>query len=485
MFINCCYCWDSDQLEVFDIVEEVKVNFYEALNVSQDDSSAVIRSAFRRQSLVLHPDKNPDVDTSEQFRHLVAIYEVLKDPTKRKYYDEVLINGLPNWRSAVYYYRHVRKMGLLEMTIILFCIITIGQYVVSWAAFLERKYILEQVRGRKQKKIIAIIELEKPSFKHTLPFQIPVFIYKAIKSMPMILYYFKEKTLEKIEAVAQKEEIEEEVITEPKPLRRRKPAFVLPEGPTFAVTPIIPVTDNEQQNSTPLSGGLWTDDDLEQLISLVKKIPGGTPGRWDLIAEALRRTVSEVTYMANKMKNNGYKLPSHVEEIIEPPKVKQKTKGGKLGVEQQLTSVWTQNQQKTLEDALLKYPKGSLERMQYKSTKQAVRVSNYTQLTYQDNDIPPFQVYVEALDDKNIGQLRDMSFGKLLSQSKIKGMKSFGCSTKQARWKNFADIIDAHVSSISYIVAYDNLVNIILEAANKSIPMYKSPVLSFIPRPGG
>ncbi|KRT78176.1 Chaperone [Oryctes borbonicus] len=361
-FINYCLCWDSDQLEVFDVVEEVKVNFYEALNVSQDDSSAVIRSAFRRQSLLLHPDKNPDVDTSEQFRNLVAIYEVLKDPIKRKYYDEVLVNGLPNWRSAVYYYRHVRKMGLLEMTIILFCIITIGQYIVSWAAFLERKYTLEQIRGRKQKKIVATIELEKPSFKNTLPFQIPMFIYKAITSMPMVLYYFKEKTLEKIEAAAQKEEVEEEVITEPKPVRRRKPAFVLPEGPTFEATPVIPVIESEQQNSVPLSGGLWTDDDLEQLIVLVKKIPGGTPGRWDLIAEALRRTVPEVTYMANKMKSNGYKLPSQVEEVIEQPRVKQKTKGGKLGGELPQSSVWTQSQQKALEDALLKYPKGSLER---------------------------------------------------------------------------------------------------------------------------
>ena len=34
-FVNICYAWDTDQLEVFDIVEEIKVNFYEALNVSQ------------------------------------------------------------------------------------------------------------------------------------------------------------------------------------------------------------------------------------------------------------------------------------------------------------------------------------------------------------------------------------------------------------------------------------------------------------------
>lgn len=33
--LKTSYGWDSDQLEVFDIVEEVKVNFYELLNVSQ------------------------------------------------------------------------------------------------------------------------------------------------------------------------------------------------------------------------------------------------------------------------------------------------------------------------------------------------------------------------------------------------------------------------------------------------------------------
>lgn len=197
--------------------------------------------------------------------------------------------------------------------------------------------------------------------KNTLPYQIPTFIYTTVISMPTFIYYFKEKTLEKIEAVTHKEEIEEEVIVEPKPVRRRKPAFVLPEGPTFETTPILSSLDNEQQTSVPLSGGLWTDDDLEQLITLVRKIPGGTPGRWELIADALRRSVSEVTYMANKMKNNGYKLPSQEEEVIEQPKVKQKTKGGKLGSEQH-SSAWLQSQQKALEDALIKYPKGALER---------------------------------------------------------------------------------------------------------------------------
>lgn len=68
------------------------------------------------------------------------MYDVLKDPAKRERYDRVLVDGLPNWRSAVYYYRHVRKMGLLEMSVILFIVITVGQYLVAWAAYFEKRY---------------------------------------------------------------------------------------------------------------------------------------------------------------------------------------------------------------------------------------------------------------------------------------------------------------------------------------------------------
>lgn len=219
------------------------------------------------------------------------------------------------------------------------------------------------MKGRKQKRMVATIELEKPSFKNTLPFQIPMCIYRVFLLIPTFIYYFKEKTLEKIEAVTLKAELEEEILNSvPKSVRRRKPAFVPPEGPTFEVTPIVSAGDDEEQSNVPLSGGLWTDDDLEQLIALVKKYPGGTQGRWELIAEALRRTVPEVVYMANKMKSNGYRLPSQQDEsAFEKPKVKQKTKGGKLGAEQQ-PSFWTQTEQKALEDALLRYPKGCLER---------------------------------------------------------------------------------------------------------------------------
>lgn len=155
------HSWDSQQLEVFDVVEEVKDNFYKFLSVPQvlhvfnprrmchldyfrfqDADAQAIKSAYRRLSRELHPDKNSADNAEEQFRNLVSIYDVLKDPTKRQYYDDVLVNGLPNWRSAVYYYRKVRRVGLLELVVLLFVLITAFQYVIAWASYFERKYTL-------------------------------------------------------------------------------------------------------------------------------------------------------------------------------------------------------------------------------------------------------------------------------------------------------------------------------------------------------
>ena len=50
----------------------------------QNATSMEIRKAFRALSVVLHPDKNDAEDANVQFRNLVSVYEVLKDPSKRQ-----------------------------------------------------------------------------------------------------------------------------------------------------------------------------------------------------------------------------------------------------------------------------------------------------------------------------------------------------------------------------------------------------------------
>lgn len=183
----------------------------------------------------------------------------------------------------------------------------------------------------------------------------------------MMFVYFKSKAVEKVEEVLHKEEEEEveEIVEKKKSIRRRKPGFVPPEGSTVQNT-IIESNTNKNVTATSqpsITGGLWTDDDLLELIKLVKKYPGGTPDRWEHIAEALYRSVPEVTYMANKMKNNAYRMPSQEEEPIEQMKVKEKTRGGKLGSNQDTPiSNWSQTQQRAFEDALSIYTKGAADR---------------------------------------------------------------------------------------------------------------------------
>lgn len=134
--------WDNDDLEIFDLVELVNQNFYTLMGISQDASLAEIKRAFRNLSVTLHPDKNDAEDANVVFRNLVSIYEILKDPAKREKYDGVVKNGLPNWKSAIYYYRKARKVGLAEGAILVFILVTIGQYFVSWGVYLEKKYTM-------------------------------------------------------------------------------------------------------------------------------------------------------------------------------------------------------------------------------------------------------------------------------------------------------------------------------------------------------
>lgn len=58
---------------------------YDTLEVDPDASVAVIRRAYRRLALVLHPDKAPD--RRRQFDRVHDAYTVLSDPEAKAAYD--------------------------------------------------------------------------------------------------------------------------------------------------------------------------------------------------------------------------------------------------------------------------------------------------------------------------------------------------------------------------------------------------------------
>lgn len=55
-------------------------------------------------------------------------------------YNEVLANGLPDWRQPIYYYRRVRRMGLLEFSVLLSIILTTGHFITIWSMYLEKRF---------------------------------------------------------------------------------------------------------------------------------------------------------------------------------------------------------------------------------------------------------------------------------------------------------------------------------------------------------
>ncbi|HER08022.1 MAG TPA: J domain-containing protein [Bacteroides sp.] len=65
-------------------------DYYKTLGVSKSASQEEIKKAYRKLALKYHPDKNKgDKNSEDRFKELSEAYEVLRDPEKRKKYDQL------------------------------------------------------------------------------------------------------------------------------------------------------------------------------------------------------------------------------------------------------------------------------------------------------------------------------------------------------------------------------------------------------------
>lgn len=63
-------------------------DYYKIMGVARDATEKEIKTAYRRLARKYHPDLNKDANAKDQFQSVGEAYEVLKDPAKRKAYDE-------------------------------------------------------------------------------------------------------------------------------------------------------------------------------------------------------------------------------------------------------------------------------------------------------------------------------------------------------------------------------------------------------------
>ena len=72
-----------------------KRDYYEVLGVNRNASESKIKSKYRKLALQYHPDRNPgNKEAEENFKEAAEAYDVLRDPEKRRIYDQFGHAGL-------------------------------------------------------------------------------------------------------------------------------------------------------------------------------------------------------------------------------------------------------------------------------------------------------------------------------------------------------------------------------------------------------
>lgn len=85
-----------------------QTDFYKTFGITREASEAEIKSAYRRLALMWHPDQNNNSKESEErFKEISEAYEILRNPEKRKVYDQ---RGFVDSDSTAEYERIIEEL---------------------------------------------------------------------------------------------------------------------------------------------------------------------------------------------------------------------------------------------------------------------------------------------------------------------------------------------------------------------------------------
>ncbi|MFT6878126.1 MAG: curved DNA-binding protein [Granulosicoccus sp.] len=75
------------------------VDYYKVMDVAEDASAEKIKHSYRKLARKYHPDVSKEANGEEQFKKVAEAYQVLKDPERRKKYDELRQYGAGSGRG--------------------------------------------------------------------------------------------------------------------------------------------------------------------------------------------------------------------------------------------------------------------------------------------------------------------------------------------------------------------------------------------------
>ncbi|KAJ9097688.1 hypothetical protein QFC21_004725 [Naganishia friedmannii] len=134
--LTCVLAWTKEDHEIFDLVSALEssegkgTTFYSFLGVGPQAQLKEINKQYRKRSLELHPDKNPNVkDIHARFARLGTITEILRDAAKRTRYDFFFKNGVPKWRGTGYYYSRFRP-SIFHVLVFLVAVSSLIHYLI-------------------------------------------------------------------------------------------------------------------------------------------------------------------------------------------------------------------------------------------------------------------------------------------------------------------------------------------------------------------
>ncbi|KAJ3397605.1 hypothetical protein CcCBS67573_g09001 [Chytriomyces confervae] len=236
----CALAWEKEDYAIFDLHDKLvkikgekdaqgkRIDFYGALEVPHTATPIQISRAYRKQSLELHPDKNPAPEAASLYALLTSINKVLKDKDMRERYNKHRSTGIPTWRGTGYYVARY-KPGLPFILSFLVIAISIGQYLIQEVQYRQIKHKIDttvfEVVETKTSNDLTYTNLRRMLKKAGHP-EPPAAVKKAIRNGVAVAEILKMPELDGLLTIEhQEEEFRDEGAEAAKYLETLKPSI--------------------------------------------------------------------------------------------------------------------------------------------------------------------------------------------------------------------------------------------------------------------